>query len=111
MESLTVQEVCSHEQLQGDLWGNGELGDLGGAVGEPHFVGEVHANLLQHMRGNLSEINFVRFVLRELAWARQHSLDSSTGQSVLSLHDELVAITRDELHEPAANNGMRWNEL
>merc|ERR1719278_1634148 len=51
------------------------------------------------MRGNLSEVHFVGLVLRELARTREHSLDSSTGQSVLSLHNELMAITRDELHK------------
>merc|ERR1719219_1621481 len=49
------------------------------------------------MRGNLTEVDFVRLVLRELARTREHSLDSSTGQSILSLHNELVAITGDEL--------------
>ena len=110
LELLTIQKVCSHEELQGDLWGDGELGDLGGAVGEPHFVGEVHADLLQHMRGNLTEVDFVRLVLRELAWTREHSLDGSTGQSVLSLHNELMAITGDELHKPRTNS-VKWSEV
>merc|ERR1719464_2479429 len=51
------------------------------------------------MRGNLTEVDFVGLVLRELARTREHSLDGSTGQSVLSLHNELVAITGDELHK------------
>lgn len=46
---LTVQEVGGHEELQGDLRSNGELGDLCGAVGVAHFVGEVHAHLLKHV--------------------------------------------------------------
>merc|ERR1719400_2662680 len=48
------------------------------------------------MRGNLSEVDFV---LRELTRAGEHGLDSSTGQSILSLHNELVAVTGDELHK------------
>merc|ERR1719278_696312 len=51
------------------------------------------------MRGNLSEVAFVGFVLRELTRTREHGLDSSTGQSILSLHNELVAVTGDELHK------------
>merc|ERR1719411_2202013 len=51
------------------------------------------------MRGNLTEIDFVSLVLRELTRTREHSLDSSTGQSILSLHNELVAITGDELRK------------
>ena len=47
-DHLAVEEVGGHEQLQRDLGRDGELGDLGGAVGEPHFVSEVHADLLQH---------------------------------------------------------------
>lgn len=41
-----VEEVCCHEQLEGNLWGNGELGDLGGAVCVAHLVCEVLAHLL-----------------------------------------------------------------
>merc|ERR1719412_1725901 len=51
------------------------------------------------MRGNLTEVDFVGLVLRELAGTREHSLDSSTGQSILTIHNELVAITGDELHK------------
>merc|ERR550539_131983 len=51
------------------------------------------------MRGNLTEVDFVGLVLRELAWTREHGLDGSAGQSVLSLHNELMAITGDELHK------------
>lgn len=46
---LAVEEVGGHEELQGDLWGDGELWDLCGAVGVAHFVGEVHAHLLKHV--------------------------------------------------------------
>merc|ERR1739848_531993 len=62
------------------------------------------------MRGNLTEVDFVRLVLRELARTREHPMDSSTGQSILSLHNELVAITGDELDKPRANN-VRWTEV
>lgn len=33
----TVKEVGSHEELEGNLGGNGELRDLGGAVGVAHL--------------------------------------------------------------------------
>ena len=45
----TVEEVGSHEKLEGDLGLDGELRDLGGAVGVAHLVREVHAHLLQHV--------------------------------------------------------------
>lgn len=46
---LAVEEVSGHEELQGNLWGNGEFGDLCGAVGVAYFVGKVHAHLLEYM--------------------------------------------------------------
>ena len=46
LDNLAVEEVGGHEELESDLWGNWELGDLGGAVGEADLVGEVHADLL-----------------------------------------------------------------
>ena len=123
--SSAVQEVGSHQQLQSNLGGNRKLWDLCGTVGvanleerfrydnlvrgwaavncSAHLISEVHADLLQHMRGNLTEVDFVGLVLRELARTREHSLDGSTGQSVLSLHNELVAVTGDELDKPGGN--------
>ena len=35
VERSAVKEVGCHEQFQGDLWGDGELRDLGGGVGVP----------------------------------------------------------------------------
>ena len=46
LDNLAVEEVGGHEELESDLWGNWELGDLGRAVGEADLVGEVHADLL-----------------------------------------------------------------
>lgn len=46
---LAIKEVGSHEEFQGYLGSDGELGDLCGAVGVANFVGEVHAHLLKHM--------------------------------------------------------------
>ena len=66
LEILTIQEVSSHEELQCDLWGDGELGDLCGAVGEADLVGEVHAHLLQDMGRDLTEVDLVGFVLGKL---------------------------------------------
>ena len=56
---LTVEEVCSHQELESNLWRNGELWDLGGAVGESDLVGEVHTNFLENMRGDLSEVHLI----------------------------------------------------
>lgn len=42
---LAIQKVCGHEQFQGYLWCDGELGDLCGAVGVADLIGEVHADL------------------------------------------------------------------
>ena len=36
---LAVEEVGRHEELQGDLRGDGELRDLGGGVGVPGRAG------------------------------------------------------------------------
>ena len=55
------------------------------------------------MTRNLPEVDFVGLVLRELAGTREHSLDSSTGQGILSLHNELVAVTGDELDKPGGD--------
>ena len=32
---LAVEEVCRHEEFKSNLWGDGELWDLGGGVGVP----------------------------------------------------------------------------
>ena len=32
-----VEEVSCHKELESDLGGDGELGDLGGTVGEPNL--------------------------------------------------------------------------
>jgi len=45
--NLAVKEIGSHQQLQGNLRGNGEFRNFSAAVGVAHLVGEVHANLLQ----------------------------------------------------------------
>ena len=79
LDNLAVEEVGGHEELEGDLWGNGELGDLGGAVGEADLVGEVHAHLLQDVGRDLTEVHLVSFVLRKLPWPRQHRLDGARG--------------------------------
>lgn len=42
---LAVEEVRGHEQLEGDLRLDGELGDLRARVGVAHLVREVHAHL------------------------------------------------------------------
>ena len=56
--ALTVQEVSSHEKLQGDLRGDGKLGDFHGAVAISDFVGEVRANLLQNVGPKKEPINY-----------------------------------------------------
>ena len=55
------------------------------------------------MRRDLTEVDFVGLVLRELTRPRQHGLDGAASESVLSLHDELVTIAGDELDKPAAD--------
>ena len=57
LPSSAVQEVTGHEQLQRDLGLDGELRDLGGAVGVADLVGEVHAHLLQHVGRDLPEVD------------------------------------------------------
>jgi len=52
-----VQEVGCHEELQSDLWGDGELWDLSGAVSVASLVCKIHAYFLKNMRRNLTEVN------------------------------------------------------
>ena len=66
----TVKEVGGHQELEGDFWWDGELWDLCGAVGVLDFVGEVHANLLEDVRRDLSKVHLVRLVLTEKHVAR-----------------------------------------
>ena len=61
----TVKEVGGHQELEGDFGWDGELWDLCGAVGVLDFVGEVHANLLEDVRRDLSKVHLVRLVLTE----------------------------------------------
>ena len=63
---------------------------------DPHLVSEVHADLLQDVAGDLSEVHLVGFVLGELTRPGEHGLDGAAGQSVVPLHDELVAVAGDE---------------
>ena len=63
---------------------------------DTHLVSEIHADLLQDVAGNLSEVHLVGFVLGELAWPGEHGLDGATGQGVVPPHDELVAVAGDE---------------
>ena len=93
LHNLAVEEVGGHEELEGDLWRDRELGDLGGAVGETDLVGEVHAHLLKDVGRNLTEVHLIGFVFRKLPWSRQHRLDCARSESILALDNELVAIT------------------
>lgn len=45
----TIQEICSHQQLQCNLWGDGKFWNLGTAVGVSYFVHEISTNFGQHM--------------------------------------------------------------
>merc|ERR1719320_632040 len=75
---------------------DGELRDLGGGVCVADLVGEVHADLLQDVRWNLAEVDFVGLVLAELSGSGQHGLYGAGGESVVALDDELVAVRRDQ---------------
>lgn len=68
--TLAIQKVCSHEQFQGDLRGDGEFRYLCWAVGVTDLVGEVHADLGEDMRGDLSEVHLVGFILSKLTCRR-----------------------------------------
>ena len=94
--SSTVEEVGRHEELQGDFRWDGELRDLGGAVGVLDLVGEVHADLLEDVRRDLPEVDLVGLVLAELAGPGQHGLDGAGRQGVVPLDDELVTVRGDE---------------
>ena len=48
-DTLAVQKVGCHEQLQSNFRCNGELRDLRAAVGVADFVVEVHAHLAEDM--------------------------------------------------------------
>ena len=65
------------------------------------LVSEIHADFPQDMTRNLPEVDLVGLVLSELARTREHGLDGSTGQSVLPLDDELVAVAADQLDVPS----------
>lgn len=45
----TIQEICSHQQLQCNLWGNGKFWNLSTAVGVSYFVHEISTHFGQHM--------------------------------------------------------------
>ena len=113
--SSTIQKVCCHQKLESNLRGNGELWNLSGAVCVAdlelkmasimflhryfytHLVSEVHADLLQHVAGDLPEVHLVSLVLGELPRPGEHGLDGAAGQGVVPLHDELLAVAGDEL--------------
>ena len=45
----TIQEICSHQQLQCNLGGDGKFWNLSTAVGVSYFVHEISTNFGQHM--------------------------------------------------------------
>lgn len=46
---LTIQEICSHQQLQCNLRGDGKFWNLSTAVGVSYFVHEISTHFGQHM--------------------------------------------------------------
>ena len=58
MARSAVEEVGGHEELERDLGSDRELWDLGRAVRVANFVGEVHADLLQHVRSEKFNRNY-----------------------------------------------------
>ena len=69
-----------------------------------HLVCEVHADFLQDVTRNLSKVDLVGLILSKLSRARQHRLDGPRGQSIFSLHYELMAVAGDELDKPDQHN-------
>jgi hypothetical protein len=49
-------------------------GYFGGTVRVPCLVGKIMANFLEHMRGNFTEVDFIRLILSVLARTREHGL-------------------------------------
>lgn len=90
--TLAIQKVCSHEQFQCDLRSDGKFRYFCGAVGVTDLVGEVHADLGQDVRWNLSKVHFIGFILSKLTWPAQHGFDSPRCQGMFSFHNEFMAI-------------------
>lgn len=49
LNSLAVQEISCHQELQSDLRRDRELWDLSGTICKAHFICEVHADFLQYV--------------------------------------------------------------
>merc|ERR1712183_677714 len=60
---LSVQEVSSHEKLQGNFRLDGELGDLGRAVGVAQLVVEILDDLLKDGSRDLAEVDLTHGLL------------------------------------------------
>ena len=53
----TIQKVCRHKKFKSNLRRNGKLRNLSGAVCVAELVSKVHADLLQHVAGDLPEVH------------------------------------------------------
>merc|ERR1719438_262664 len=96
------EKVCGHEELEGDVGGDGELGHLLSAVRVLDPVHEVLADLAEDVGGDLLEADLVRLVLPVLARTAQHCLDGSRCECGLPLDEELVVVGGDELEYMAS---------
>lgn len=72
-----VEKIGSHEEFKSYFWRDWKFGNLGGAVGVPHFISEIHAHFLENVRGNLAKVDLVCLILGELSRSGQHCLDGS----------------------------------
>ena len=63
----TIQEICSHKQLQCDLWGDGKFWNLGTAVGVSYFVHEISTDFGQHM-GTIINNKELRVCFKAMLW-------------------------------------------
>ena len=57
LNNLTIQKVGSHQEFQGNFWGYGKFRYFCRAVSVAHFVGEIHADLLENMRSEKRELS------------------------------------------------------
>lgn len=47
---------------------------------------------------DFSKMNFIGFVFGELTWTTQHGFNRARHQSMFSFNNELMTVTRDQLH-------------
>ena len=70
-----IQKVCGHQKFEGDFGLDRKFGDFGRAVGVADLVGEVHADLLQHVGRDLAEVDLIKNKIKLIQYKTKRAVE------------------------------------